>query len=138
MSVTNEKTGFTIHIDGLVMRQVDQRAGFTNRSRSGEISYLLGRAIDKTPSDEALALGAADEEILPVRTSIYIGRATLSYLGARAAELHLSTGKLINLMLKFILDEMARETLEVSSYMERRGLEGRGPSQTSVASSPTD
>lgn len=127
------KKAFTVELDGIVLKQIDQRSMVTGRSRSQEVCYLASRAMAMQPSDEDLLVGIVE---VPKRTSIYLDEDLRSMLEGRAAQMHTSTGKLLNTMLKFFLDYQAGEDEQVIDALQRKDQLQHSPLQTEADGSP--
>lgn len=113
------KRAFTLSINGLILAQLNQRRSVTGRSLSGEVCYLLQKALEQMPEDSDLKVWDLGEEFAQ-RTSLNINRVTLEAIGMRATEMRLSTGRLLNILLKYVLEKLTQEDQGVINDMARR------------------
>lgn len=112
------KKSFTVELDGPMLDQVSKRAMFTGRTRSQEICHLLARALERLPDDYE---GWETNVDLPVRTSINLDMDLRNLIECRAVEIRVSTGKLVNMLLKFIIDQMTRDSQAIMDEVAQRG-----------------
>lgn len=116
------KQGFTIVIDGIVLCQVLERSRFTGRSRSQEVCHLLSLALSRVPDNYD---GWQTEVFEPVRTSINLDSDLRSVLEGKATELRVPVGRLVNMLLKFIIQSLTDETARVMFEVQPVGQEPR-------------
>lgn len=123
------KRPFTVVLDGLIMKQIDCRARVTGRSRSQEICYLLHKAVELNPPDADLVSNPID---FPFRTSANLETHLHSSLAGRACEMRVSVGRLVNNMLKYVIDKQATDNQQIMDDMARRDQAERSLSRTEV------
>jgi hypothetical protein len=98
----------TFDIDGILLAQIQARAGVTGRSRSSEVSFLADLGLKEVAQGSPEMAG---DTLEPRRVCIYFTGQTMSRIGQYAVSNHIPKGRAVNILLRTALEASAQREL---------------------------